>query len=389
MGFCFVYLRGCGWGGGFFIGWLGLGWGWGQVRVGGGWLGEAFILHGLEEGGIGGVAKVAGELGGEVVGVGIRGLGGGAVGVLEGDQGFADELALEAEAGGEGFVDWGVGVVGFGAIGGLVEVGVEVFVAGGDDGGDADALGGVAAGALEEAELADEVDFTGEDGGAVEGPDVVEDADGGLEPFGFGAAEFIDFQAEVGAFRVVRALEEFLEGLGFGCHLGLKVLGGGDDFAGVILDGLPAGGGAIDLAGDLFDVFDLLEATLDAVEFIHAGGDAVFEDEGDDGEAGADGEAGGEDPAFPGVEAGGGAEGPAAALSVAEQGDGHEDRIAEEEGPFCDPGWFGLEELGHDRVSSSGLVFSKRWKKGWGRMQLLPNRICRVGRHPLRCSACR
>lgn len=283
---------------------------------------------------------------------------------MEADEGFADELALEAEAGGERFVDDGVGVQGFGSIGSLVEIGVEGFVTGGDDGGDADALGGVAAGTLEEAELFDEVDFTGEDGGAVEGPDVVEDTDGGLEPFGFGAAEFIDFEAEVGAFRIVGALEEFLEGLGFGGHLGLEVLGGGDDFAGVVLDGLPAGGGAVDLAGDLFDVFDLLEATLDAVEFIHAGGDAEFEDEGDDGEAGTDGEAGGEDPAFPGVEAGGGAEGPAAALSVAEEGDGHEDRIAEEEGPFCDPGWVGLEELSHDRVSSSGLDFSKRWKNG-------------------------
>jgi HlyD family secretion protein len=104
---------------------------------------------------------------------------------------------------------------------------------------------------------------------------------------------------------------------------------------------------------------------LDAVEFIQAGGDAVFEDEGYDGEAGTDGEAGGEDPAFPGVQAGIGAEGPTSTLSVTEQGDCHEDRVAEEERPFCDPGGFGLKELGHDRVSSSGLVFSKRWKN-WG-----------------------
>jgi hypothetical protein len=186
---------------------------------------ETLLFHGLEEGGVGGVAEITGELGGEVVLFCFRGWGGGAVRVLEAHEGFTDELALEAEAGGEGFVDLGCGAFGFRAIGGLVEFGVEGVVLGGDEGGDSDTLGCVAAGALEEAELTDEVDFTGADGCAVEGPDVVEDTDGGLEPFGFGAAEFIDFEAEVGAFGIVGALEEFLKGLSFGRHPILEGLG--------------------------------------------------------------------------------------------------------------------------------------------------------------------
>lgn len=231
-------------------------------------------------------------------------------------------------AGGQHFANGRAGGGGGFGVGQAMGLGVERVTDGGNEGNEADAAGDVAAGVLEEAQLLDQTGLAGAFGGFEEGESVVEEADEDLERLVFLAVEFLDFEAEVGALGVVGFLEEFGEGGGFGGHLFGDVAGGGDGVGGMFLDDLPAGGGGVDLGGDEFKVADFGDGGGESGGFGHAGGGAVFEDVGEDGEDGASEAAAGEEAAFPEVH------GSPAMLPEDEIREGEEHGVADKERRF-------------------------------------------------------
>ena len=209
--------------------------------------------------------------------------------------------------------------------------GVEKVANRGGEWGQANAAGGVAEGVLKLAELFGERRFTRARGGGVEGEGVVKHADDDLHPVGFGAAEFLHFEAQGAFLGVVGFLHEVSEGFGFGGHAVADFFRGGDGFSGVGLHGLPEAGGEVDLGGNVFQVLDLRDGGGEAVSFSEFKGEAVFEDERKDGEQRAEGDAGAD-----------GCDGKAGkrhfALGMNEPSEAQQEGIAEEEGPFGDGG---------------------------------------------------
>ena len=320
----------------------------------------------LEQGRFFGGGRGGRGFGGWSRGFGLRG--------REGDEGGADELSLEGVAGGDGFANGGTGF-GFFSFRNLMPGGVEGFADGGGERGQADAAGGVAEDVLELRELLDERRSAGTRGGGVEGEGVVQHADDDLEPFVFGAAEFVHFEAQGAFLGVVGFLHEVGEGFGFSGHAFADRGGGGDGFGGVFLHGLPVAGGMADLRGDGFDVLNLGDGAGEGVGLGEFEGVAEIEDERQHAEQGAEGDTGADGP-----------EGKVGewqfALGIDEPGEAQHDGIAEEEGPFGDggPGLFahgghGLEEAAGGRkngcargITGAGQVATIAEKPGFSRV---------------------
>ena len=258
------------------------------------------------------------------------GFGGGRVGVAQADEDGADQTALISEARGEGFGDDASGGRGFDAVGAMF-FGVEFFVRGGGKGHQADAARGLAAGLLELADLGGELGVAGADGGVVEGEDVVENAGENLEPIGFGAAQFFNFQAQGAFLGIVELHLELVEVADFIGHALGDILGGGDGFIGIALGGLldkgPLGGGGGDLFGIFFEVGQGLGGGGEGGEFEPRAGGAVIEEEREAAEEAADGGAADGDIDI-GMRNG--------AARVVNDGGGHEDKqdVRKEEWPL-------------------------------------------------------
>lgn len=249
-------------------------------------------------------------------------------GWLEDDHGGADEPSLIGEAGGENLADFCAGGgfgVGFGQV---MALGVENFVDGGHERDEAHAAGDVAAGILKEGQLLDQRALGGLLGGAIQGVGMVKKADDDLNPLGFRAAQFFDFEAKVGLFAVVGVLEEFAEGGGLGGNFGGDVPGGGDGVGGVFLNDLPAGGGGVDLRGDHFEVLNFRDGGNEAAALDHSDGGAVFEHERKNGQRRAGGGGRHEHECLPAAQR------RTAVQHKDKARQGQEDGIAQEERPF-------------------------------------------------------
>jgi Na+-translocating ferredoxin:NAD+ oxidoreductase RnfC subunit len=269
--------------------------------------------------------------------------------LLQGYEGTTDGLTLETESRGEGFDHDTAGRRFHIVLIPLMDVGIEGLARPGLERDESDAERRVATSALEVAELFDQGGLLGAQRGLEQGEDVIQDADQDTGPVEFGTSEFVHLEAEMLAFGIVGLFEEGLEGAGLRGHGIVDLAGGLDGFGCVVLDGLPAGGGAGDLTSDGFDFVDLEQGLLQTFHLGELREVPVFEDEGSDGEGGAQCDTTSEGEDF----AQGQGQG---TLPDDKRGDTQQEQITAEKRPFGDSGYNESVHPGESTSPDSGAV---------------------------------